>query len=146
MVNYVTDRNGAEAVVTTITSAGGRAAAIPGDVSKASDVARLFEQTMAAFGSLDVLVNNAGVYQPMPLVELAVDEFHREINTNLFGPLLTIRESLKHFGLTAAASSTSARRLHGYTRPVIRCTPPAKRASTPSRACWRRNWPREKSG
>jgi 3-oxoacyl-[acyl-carrier protein] reductase len=98
VVNYATDRNGAEAVVTTITSAGGRAVAIPGDVSKASDVARLFEQTKAAFGTLDVLVNNAGVYQPMPLVELTDEEFHREINTNLFGPLLTIRESLKHFG------------------------------------------------
>ena len=42
---------------------------------------------------LDVPVNNAGVYQPMPLVELTGEEFHREINTNLFGPLLTIRES-----------------------------------------------------
>jgi 3-oxoacyl-[acyl-carrier protein] reductase len=98
VVNYATDRNGAEAVVTTVTTAGGRALAIPGDVSKARDVARLFEQTKAAFGTLDVLVNNAGVYQPMPLVELTDEEFHREINTNLFGPLLTIRESLKHFG------------------------------------------------
>jgi 3-oxoacyl-[acyl-carrier protein] reductase len=98
VVNYATDRNGAEAVVTTITTAGGRAVAIPGDVSKASDVARLFEQSKAAFGTLDVLVNNAGVYQPMPLVELTDEEFHREINTNLLGPLLTIRESLKHFG------------------------------------------------
>src|SRR6201984_1491168 len=98
VVNYATDRSGAEAVVTTITTAGGRAVAIPGDVSKASDVAKLFEQTKAAFGSLDVLVNNAGVYQPMPLVELTDEEFHREINANLLGPLLTIRESLKHFG------------------------------------------------
>ena len=98
VVNYATDRKGAEAVVRAITAAGGRAVAIQGDVSKAGDVARLFDQMKAAFGTLDVLVNNAGVYQPMPLVELAVDEFHREINTNLFGPLLTIRESLKHFG------------------------------------------------
>ena len=51
VVNYATDRNGAEAVVTTITTAGGRAVAIPGDVSKASDVGRLFEQTKAAFGT-----------------------------------------------------------------------------------------------
>src|ERR1700730_9447572 len=96
--NYATDRNGAEAVVTTVTTVGGRAVAIRGDVSKASDVGRLFEQAKAAFGTLDVLVNNAGVYQPMLLVELTDEEFHREINTNLFGPLLTIRESLKHFG------------------------------------------------
>ena len=97
-VNYATDRSSAEAVVRTITGTGGRAVAIQGDVSKAGDVARLFEQMKATFGTLDVLVNNAGVYQPMPLVELTDEEFHREINTNLFGPLLTIRESLKHFG------------------------------------------------
>ena len=96
-VNYATDRQAAEAVVRTITAAGGRAAAIQGDVSEAGDVARLFEQMKAAFGTLDVLVNNAGVYQPTPLVELTDEEFHREINTNLLGPLLTIRESLKHF-------------------------------------------------
>src|SRR3984893_203489 len=97
-LNYVTDGYSAEAVVRAITGTGGRAVAIQGDVSKAGDVARLFEQMKATFGTLDILVNNAGVYQPMPLVELTEEEFHREINTNLFGPLLTIRESLKHFG------------------------------------------------
>ena len=97
-VNYATDRYSAEAVVRAITGAGGRAVAIQANVSKADDVTRLFQQVMAAFGTLDVLVNNAGVYRTMPLSELRDEEFHREINTNLFGPLLTIRESLKHFG------------------------------------------------
>ena len=120
VVNYATDRNGAEAVVTTITTAGGRAVAIPGDVSKSSDVGRLFEQAKAAFGSLDVLVNNAGVYQSMLLVELTAEEFHREINTNLFGPLLAIRESLKHFGPDGGSIiniGSAASRMHppGYS-------------------------------
>src|ERR1700730_1537833 len=96
-VNYATDRKGAEAVVATITAAGGRALEIQGDMSKADDVARLLQQVRAAFGTLDVLVNNAGVYRTMPLSELTDEEFHRETNTNLFGPLLTIRESLKQF-------------------------------------------------
>jgi 3-oxoacyl-[acyl-carrier protein] reductase len=118
-VNYATDRQAAEDVVRTITAAGGRAAAIQGDVSKAGDVARLFQQIMAAFGTLDVLVNNAGVYQTMPLLELTDEEFHREINTNLFGPLLTIRESLKHFGPEGGSIvniGSAASRLHppGY--------------------------------
>ena len=111
VVNYATDRNGAEAVETTITTAGGRAVAIRGDVSNASDVARLFEQTKAAFGTLDVLVNNAGVYQPMPLVELTDAEFHREVNTNLFGPLLTIRESLRHLDRKSTRLNSSHRSL-----------------------------------
>jgi 3-oxoacyl-[acyl-carrier protein] reductase len=97
-VNYATDRHGAETVVRQITGASGRAVVIQGDVSQADDVARMFEQMKAAFGPLDILVNNAGVYQTMPLVELTDQEFHREINTNLLGPLLTIRESLRHFG------------------------------------------------
>jgi 3-oxoacyl-[acyl-carrier protein] reductase len=119
-LNYATDRYSAEALVRAITGTGGRAVAIQGDVSKAGDVARLFEQMKATFGTLDVLVNNAGVYQPMPLVELTDEEFHREINTNLFGPLLTIRESLKHFGPDGGSIiniGSAASRLHppGYS-------------------------------
>ncbi len=98
VVNYASDRAGAESVVAEITAAGGQAMALQGDVAKAADVAALFERTQAAFGSLDILVNNAGVYQMMPVVELTEAEFHREININLLGPLLVIRESLLHFG------------------------------------------------
>jgi 3-oxoacyl-[acyl-carrier protein] reductase len=98
VVNYATDQSGAEAVVSEITNAGGRAIAVAGDVSKSADVARLFAETRTAYGALDVLVNNAGVYLAMPVAELTEEEFHREINVNLLGPLLVIRESLNHFG------------------------------------------------
>lgn len=98
VVNYANDQTGAQSVVDAITAAGGRAIAIQADVANAADVARLFERAKDAFGTLDVLVNNAGVYQAMPAAELTEDEFHRQINVNLLGPLLTIRESLKHFG------------------------------------------------
>jgi 3-oxoacyl-[acyl-carrier protein] reductase len=96
-VNYATDRAGADAVVEEITGAGGRAVAIQGDVSKAGDVSRLFVAVKKAFASLDILVNNAGVYKTMPLTELTEDEFYREVNTNVLGPLLVIRESLNYF-------------------------------------------------
>jgi 3-oxoacyl-[acyl-carrier protein] reductase len=97
-VNYATDQSGAEAVASEITKAGGRAVAVPGDVSKSVDVARLLAETHRAFGTLDVLVNNAGVYATMPLEAVTEAEFHREFDTNVLGPLLVIRESLKHFG------------------------------------------------
>jgi 3-oxoacyl-[acyl-carrier protein] reductase len=97
-VNYASDRGGAEAVVAAITASGGRAIAVPGDVSKSADVARLFVETKAAYGVLDVLVNNAGVYQSGPLEAMTEEEFHREFNTNVLGPLLMIREAVKHFG------------------------------------------------
>ncbi len=98
VVNYASDRTGAESVVDAIVAGGGRAKAVQADVSKVADVLRLFEHVNETLGSLDILVNNAGVFQAMPVTELTEDEFHREINVNLLGPLLVIRESLKYFG------------------------------------------------
>src|SRR5258705_4330578 len=63
VVNYASSKEGADRVVAEIAAAGGKALAVQGDVSKASDVKRLFAETKTAFGSLDVLVNNAGVFQ-----------------------------------------------------------------------------------
>src|SRR6476620_10533646 len=97
-VNYASDRGGAEAVVAAITASGGRAIAVPGDVSRSADVARLFVETKEAYGALDVLVNNAAVYKFGPLEATTEEEFHREFNTNVLGPLLMIREAVKYFG------------------------------------------------
>ncbi|MFO1008381.1 MAG: glucose 1-dehydrogenase [Planctomycetaceae bacterium] len=98
VVNYARDRAGAEQVVEEITAAGGRAVAIPADVSQADDVIRLFKQVKELGGSLDILVNCAGVYQAMPIAELTPEEFHKELAVNLLGPMLVIRESLSCFG------------------------------------------------
>src|ERR1700728_624371 len=63
VVNYASSAEGANRVVAEITGKGGRAVAVQGDVSRKSDVQRLFAETKKAFGKLDVLVNNAGVYE-----------------------------------------------------------------------------------
>ena len=62
-LNYANDQRGAEAVVAAITASGGGAVVVQGDVSKSADVARLLVETKAAYGALDVLVNNAAVYK-----------------------------------------------------------------------------------
>ena len=98
VVNYASSREGADRVVAEITGKGGRAVAVQGDVGKAADVRRLFEETQRAFGTLDVLVNNAGVYQLEPIESVVEDAFHRQFNTNVLGPILTIHEAIKHFG------------------------------------------------
>lgn len=120
VVNYASDRAGAEAVVKAITKAKGRAVAAQADVSKAADVARLFAEITRAFGTLDILVNNAGVYATMPLEAMTEEEFHREFDTNVLGPMLVIRESLKHFGPDGGSIiniGSAASRLHppGYS-------------------------------
>ncbi len=98
VVNYASSREGADKVVAEITGKGGKAIAVQGDVSKAADVRRLFAETKRAFGTPSVLVNNAGIYAFAPLENVTEDEFHREINTNVLGPILTTQEALKHFG------------------------------------------------
>ena len=108
-VNYASSREGADRVVADITAQGGKAIAVQGDVSKAADVKRLFEQTRASFGGLDVLVNNAGVYRFEPLEAVTEKEFHREFDTNVLGTILTIQEALKYFGPQGGSVTTSHR-------------------------------------
>src|SRR5713226_7483693 len=98
VVNYATSRDGADKVVAEIIGSGGKAAAVQGDVAKAEDVERLFAETKRKFGPIDVLVNNAGVYQFSPIEQISEEEFHREFNTNVLGVLLATREAVKHFG------------------------------------------------
>src|SRR5437868_4497166 len=63
VVNYASSKEGAEKVVAEIVKKGGKAIAVQADVAKAADIKALFDATKKAYGSLDVLVNNAGVYQ-----------------------------------------------------------------------------------
>lgn len=98
VVNYASDKEGAQRVVAEITAQDGKAIAVQGDVSKSADVKRLFEESKKAFGKLDILVNNAGVFKFAALEEITEEEFHREYNINVLGTLLSTKESLKYFG------------------------------------------------
>jgi len=98
VVNYSSSKEGADRVVAEIAGKGGKAVAIQGDVSKAADVQRLFKETKKSFGSVDVLVNNAGVFQFEPLEAATETEFHRQFNTNVLGLILATQEAVKHFG------------------------------------------------
>jgi 3-oxoacyl-[acyl-carrier protein] reductase len=102
-VNYAADKAGAERTVLEITRGGGKAVAIQADVSKATDVKRLFEETKQAFGSIDVLVNNAGVFQFEPFEDITEKEFHREFDTNVLGAILATQEALKYFPRTGGS-------------------------------------------
>jgi short-subunit dehydrogenase involved in D-alanine esterification of teichoic acids len=96
-VNYAAGQEGAERTVSEITSHGGQAIAIQADISKAAEVKRMFEATKNVFGSVDVLVNNAGVFQFEPFDAITEQEFHREFDINVLGSVLAIQEAVKHF-------------------------------------------------
>ena len=98
VVNYASSKAGADKVVAEITSAGGKAVAVQADVAKKADIERLFAETKKSFGALDVLVNNAGVYEFAPLEQVTEEHFHRQFNLNVLGLLLTTQEAVKQFG------------------------------------------------
>ncbi|HET9321481.1 MAG TPA: glucose 1-dehydrogenase [Bryobacteraceae bacterium] len=98
VVNYASSKEGADRVVAEIVKKGGKAVAVQADVSKSADVRRLFAETQKAFGTLDVLVNNAGVYDLVPLEEITEEQFHRQFNTNVLGLILATQEAVKRFG------------------------------------------------
>jgi 3-oxoacyl-[acyl-carrier protein] reductase len=97
VVNYAASKTGADKVVADIKSAGGKAVAIQGDVSKKTDIDRLFAETKKSYGQLDILVNNAGVYEFGPLEQITEEHFHKQFNLNVLGLLLTTQEALKLF-------------------------------------------------
>jgi 3-oxoacyl-[acyl-carrier protein] reductase len=98
VVNYASDKAGAEKAVAEIKARGGEAVAVQADMSKAAEVTRLFDEAAKAFGRLDVLVNNAGIYQFAPLEEVTEEQYQRQFSVNVLGPILATREALKHFG------------------------------------------------
>ena len=97
VVNYASSTKDADNVVDEITKGGGKAVAVQGNVAKKAEVERLFAAAEKAFGKIDVLVNNAGVYEFLPLEEANEEHFHRHFDTNVLGMLLVTQEALKHF-------------------------------------------------
>jgi 3-oxoacyl-[acyl-carrier protein] reductase len=98
VVNYASSKSGAEAVVEAIAKNGGKAVAVQGDVSKASDAKKIVDAAIETFGKLDVLVNNSGVYEFGAIEDLDEASFHKQFNTNVLGLLLTTQAAVKHLG------------------------------------------------
>ena len=98
VVNYSSSKEAADQVVADITKAGGKAIAVQANVSKQADIAKLFEETIQAYGRVDILVNNAGIYEFSPLEAVTEEHFHKQFNLNVLGLILTTQEAVKHFG------------------------------------------------
>src|SRR5258708_29718839 len=97
-VKYSSDREGAERVVQAITDNGGKAISVGADVSQATDVARLFKEVDSAFGRLDVLLNNAGVFRFGAFADITEESFQLHYNINVLGSILMVQEAINRFG------------------------------------------------
>jgi 3-oxoacyl-[acyl-carrier protein] reductase len=95
IVHYASDKAGAEKVVAAIQKAGSKAIAVQGDLSKPEEVTKVFEAAGKAFGKIDVLVNNAGVYEFRPIAEIDPSHYHKLFDLNVLGLLLATREAVK---------------------------------------------------
>ena len=98
VVNYASSKAGADAVVGDITGKGGKAVAVQGDVSRSADAKAIVDTAIKAFGRLDVLVNNSGVYEFAPLEAITEEHFRKQFDTNVLGALLVTQAAAAHLG------------------------------------------------
>ncbi len=114
-----------------------------GSVVKAADVERIFAETKKAFGKVDVLVNNAGVYEFKPIEEVTEEHYNQIFDTNVKGLLLATKEAVKHFNgdgasiINIGSAVTEVHRLRASAS--IR---EQKALWIPSLAFWPRSWVR----
>ena len=96
--------HGAEAssVVADVVAAGGRIAAINADVASEEDAIKSVHETVARFGALEILVNNAGVILEKPLLETTAADFDWLMSINLRGTFMTGREAIRHMAATGS--------------------------------------------
>lgn len=118
VVNYAGRATDAEAVVAEIAAQGRTAIAVRADVGNAEDVAALYADAEKTFGHIDVVVNNAGIMQIVPIDTTSLEAFDRTIATNLRGTFLMMAEAGRHLReggrFIALSSSVLAKHFPGY--------------------------------
>lgn len=117
VVNYASSKEGADRVVKRVAASGGKAVAVQANVAKQADIQRLFGETMNAFGRLDVLVNNAGIYEFAPLEQVTAEHFHKQFDLNVLGLILTTQEAVKHFGRDGGSIVNISSVVSAYSPP-----------------------------
>jgi 3-oxoacyl-[acyl-carrier protein] reductase len=120
VVNYSSSKAGADAVVSAITAAGGKAVAVRGDVSKRAEAQAIVDSAIERFGRLDILVNNSGVYEFASIEEITEAHFHKQFDINVLGLLLVTQAAVKHLGEGGSIINISS--------VVSRITPPGTAA------------------
>jgi 3-oxoacyl-[acyl-carrier protein] reductase len=108
VVNYASSKAGADAVVSAITEAGGKAVAIQGDVSREAEAKGIVDAALNEFGRLDILVNNSGVYEFSPIEASTEEQYRKMFDVNVLGTLLTTKAAVPHLGEGASIINISS--------------------------------------
>lgn len=96
-INYKSNDDGANAVAQAINDAGGTAKVFKADVSKVSEIERLQAAVIEEFGRIDVLVNNAGVFRTVPVMETTEEIWDEQLDLNLRGYFFMVKTVVPHF-------------------------------------------------
>jgi 3-oxoacyl-[acyl-carrier protein] reductase len=99
VVNYASGESDANKVVDEIQSNGGKASTIQADMSNSEDVKRMFETAKSKYGTIDILINNAGLAVFEMIEDFTEEAFHKQFNLNVLGYLLTCQQAVKHMGI-----------------------------------------------
>ncbi|MEI2402074.1 glucose 1-dehydrogenase [Niallia taxi] len=97
VINYFSEEEDAMSAKKEVEEAGGQSIIIQGDVTKEQDVINIVETAVKHFGKLDIMINNAGIENPVPSHEMTLENWEKVIGTNLTGAFLGSREALKYF-------------------------------------------------
>ncbi|KXH80404.1 glucose 1-dehydrogenase [Chryseobacterium kwangjuense] len=99
IINHSSERSKdeAQAVLKEITDAGGKGITFQCDVSKEDQVITMFQETVSQFGTVDILINNAGIQKDAKFTEMTLDQWNAVIGVNLTGQFLCAREAIKEF-------------------------------------------------
>jgi NAD(P)-dependent dehydrogenase (short-subunit alcohol dehydrogenase family) len=96
-VNYKSNDAAAAAVVKALTAAGAKAKAFKGDVSKVAEIERITKAVIGEFGRIDIVVNNAGVFRTVPVMETTEAIWDEQLDLNLRAPFFMVKALLPHF-------------------------------------------------
>ncbi len=97
VVNYVVDQDVAENLVDDLKKEGVNSFAYQADVSNENQIIAMFDQTIKEFGTIDILINNAGLQRDSPIEKMTLDQWNKVISVNLTGQFLCAREAIKEF-------------------------------------------------
>jgi len=97
VVNYASSLTGAQKVVDEITALGRKSYPVKADVSKQDEVNAMFDEMLSKWGTIDILINNAGLQQDAPFVDMTLDQWNKVIGINLTGMFLCAQRAVREF-------------------------------------------------